>query len=438
MNKLAKASVVFLIFMLLAPLSGALAQTTNPTWNIQTVIPSRTDGYIDWYIVFSENILALNSQGNPCISYVERDNGQGILIQMYASLNSKSWSIEPVGMGGCNEGKGSFVLDSQGNPHIIHSYADLPFMTFNLEYASLNGSNWNIQTVGEKMYASSLAFDSQDNPQIIYESYDHTIDDYIGGGLFNSYDIIGLKYASWNGTTWNSQNIEVPASISGVQSLALDSSNNPHVVFFDAKGLEYAIRIGSTWTIQVIAEINGGTASLVLDSNGNPNILFQEYYDESYEYGPLEYASLNGLTWNIQVFEQGTGGSLALDSKGNPYISYMENNSLMLSSWLGNSWSNQTIIQNITGGSTSLALDSNGNPHICYINQNNGLAYAYFGLPLSSTHPTLTPKTSPTNTEYSYVLSIGVAVVVVVLAVLMLHRKRRVRKSSIGLGQIPL
>src|SRR5574341_1308716 len=72
--------------------------------------------------------------------------------------------------------------------------------------------------------------------------------------------------------------------------------------------------------------------------------------------------------------------SLALDSAGNPHISYYDytNGNLKYAKWTGSAWNNQTVDSaGDVGWHTSIALDSAGNPHISYYDYTNGnLKYA--------------------------------------------------------------
>ena len=67
---------------------------------------------------------------------------------------------------------------------------------------------------------SSLALDSSNNPHLSYE----------GSG--------GLKYASWTGTGWSIQTVDM-GQIS-YTSLALDSSDNLHISYQEDEALKYA------------------------------------------------------------------------------------------------------------------------------------------------------------------------------------------------------
>jgi len=134
------------------------------------------------------------------------------------------------------------------------------------------------------------------------------------------------------------------------------------------------------WSIQTVDSTgNVGThTSLALDSNGNPHI---SYCDDGK--ADLKYASWTGSNWTIQTVDStgnvGGSTSLALDSDGNPSICYheMTNTALKLAKWNGTAWKIQTVDSGNVGASSSLSLDPNDYPHISYYGTANGsLNYA--------------------------------------------------------------
>lgn len=153
--------------------------------------------------------------------------------------------------------------------------------------------------------------------------------------------------------------------------MALDSNNNPHLVFAGANGLMYyASREGSNWKIQGVIQ-GGSPSSFVLDSDNNPHILYKGAN------GVMYYASLQGSNWIFQTVPTGNGYSLALDSQGNPHLAYLVSNSLnpnieelTYASWNGSNWSTQTVDPQASDiGSNAgvyLELNSNNNPVIMY------------------------------------------------------------------------
>ncbi len=75
--------------------------------------------------------------------------------------------------------------------------------------------------------------------------------------------------------------------------------------------------------------------------------------------------------------------SIALDSAGNPHISYFDNTNFVLkyAYYNGSSWSIESVdTAERVGYYTSIALDAAGNPHISYWDYTNrDLKYAWYG-----------------------------------------------------------
>jgi hypothetical protein len=100
-------------------------------------------------------------------------------------------------------------------------------LALDLKYASWNGSSWDIEIVDSNDFVgthTSLALDSSDNPRI---SYCHQTEDYPAD--------YSLKYASWNGSTWDIQTVDSSGDVGDYRhtSLALDSNDNPRISYCD-------------------------------------------------------------------------------------------------------------------------------------------------------------------------------------------------------------
>ncbi len=259
----------------------------------------------------------------------------------------------------------SLVFDSCSLPRI--SYYDQT--NGDLKYASWNGISWDIQEVdsgGDVGQFSSLALDNDENPRISY--YDVTNGD--------------LKYASWTGTNWDIETVESGGDVGEYSAIALNSSNYPNISYHGAtnRDLKYASWTGTTWNIQVVDSSGNNVglwSSLALDSSDNPSI---SYYDWP---NGLKCASWTGTTWDFQLIGgKGYYSSLDLAADGSPGISYYEANNVDLkyASWTGTTWNTQIVdSQGDVGSYSSLALDNNGNPRIsCYDATNKDLKYAFW------------------------------------------------------------
>ena len=270
----------------------------------------------------------------------------------------------------------SLALDSTGKPAI--SYYDAT--NADLKYARWNGTSWDIGTVdsaGNVGQYTSLAFDSSGNPAISY--HDATKDD--------------LKYAHWNGTSWIGADdsslvpdtVDSAGWVGSYTSLAFDGSGNPAISYYDATNgdLKYAYWRCCQWYTETVDSAGdvGSYTSLALDRSGNPAI---SYHDATK--GDLKYAQRKGITWDVETVDSagwvGSYTSLALDSSGNPAISYYDatKGDLKYARWNGTSWEKKTVDSGgDVGWYTSLAFDRSGNPAVSYYDATNDyLKYAHW------------------------------------------------------------
>jgi hypothetical protein len=275
------------------------------------------------------------------------------------------------------------VLDSNGTPHIAYTSNDLGGVV----YASWNGSSWNTEKVTGGTVID-LALDSNNNPHILYD-----------GG------INGLMYASRSGSNWTSQTVDKnggskPGSLT-FGSLALDSSGNPRIAYSEGDQVMYASWSGSNWDIQTVDTAKAPfRVSLAIDSN-NTAYLMYGLTDE------VKLAVYNNSSWNIQAVASSMDslGNLVLDSKGYPHLIYSRdytnytkseplNITIMYASWNGAAWNTQQVVSNVSAGGVgavtgiytmaSLMLDAHDNPHIAYASSYPEGAYNWGNLAYAS------------------------------------------------------
>lgn len=279
------------------------------------------------------------------------------------------WQTQTIDSPGYVGTYSSIVVDSSGNPHIAY----LDYTNKTIKYAVWTSSSWTIQTV-ESMGAvvsapmMSIALNSYGAPYISYDN---------GNGV--------LKCAKWTGTAWTTETVATGWTIF-FNSIAIDTSGNPHISYYDYYNsttafLKYAKWNGSSWVIETV-DSNGNIGqfnSIKLDSSNNPHI---SYYD--WTNGNLKYSKWTGTAWATQTAdsagEVGRYASLALDSQGNPHISYLDgtNTGLKYAKWTGSAWVTQYIeAAGDVGYFTSIALDNFGNPLISYYESTSGFNLKY-------------------------------------------------------------
>ena len=172
--------------------------------------------------------LALDSSDEPHIIYQDRTNNR----LKYAYHNASGWHIETVASYGDYQGqnpRASLAIDSSDHPCV--SYYD--YEGNDLKYAHHDGSGWHYEIVdnssnGVGMW-NSLALDSEDHPHVSYCKWNLELS-----------RLEGLKYACRGETGWRIENVDLTGAVGSYNSLALDSSDYPHISYCGG-GLKYAV-----------------------------------------------------------------------------------------------------------------------------------------------------------------------------------------------------
>ena len=264
----------------------------------------------------------------------------------------------------------SVKLDGLNNPHIAYYDAD----NGDLMYTKYDGWNWNttvVDTTGDVGEFASLILDRFDNPHIAY--YDTTNQD--------------LKYAHYDGSNWTNITIDSDGDVGKFASIDVSSNVNPHIAYRDETNtnLKYAYYNGSSW-INMTLDGNWGEAdnvgehvSLELDSSNWPHIA---YYNATA--GDLMYIYNDGSAWyKLAVYSTnnvGVHASLALDSNDYPHIAHynMQFQNLMYTKFDGGNWTTEAVDSaGRVGEHCVIAIDSNDLPHIAYVDRDNGGVIKY-------------------------------------------------------------
>ena len=275
----------------------------------------------------------------------------------------------------------SIAIDSAGYPHIAYYQNAISGGSPQLKYAYKDKNGWHIETVessgsGSGAYVS-LVLDSAGNPHLAYE-------DIFGGAVPYM-----LKYAYKDSTGWHISTLTTNYAgntrgdqIEGINLVLFN--DQPRISFYNDTGgkIEYMYKNGTNWVTETVAANGGPYDSLAIDSSGNPRI---SYYSISQSgYGSLRYAQRTADgTWQMNIVDNsayyvGKWNSLALDSFGNPYISYIWNStSLKYAYWNGTQWITKTVSA-LKSSASKLVLDQSNSPLIIYQDAiSKNLEYAY-------------------------------------------------------------
>lgn len=311
--------------------------------------------------------IAIDSDGNVGISYYDAVNGD----LKYTFWENGAWHIQVADRGGSrNFDVGTFTslaFDSEDRPQIVYMNESQD----NLRYASYRGPNWEVTTVDSTTMVgayNSLAFDRQNNrPYISY--YD-----------FGNHD---LKYATRTGDGWITITLDEAGDVGAYSSITLDRNRRPRITYFhlDTLTMKYASYNGSEWSIDPITQTRPGGkfTSVAFDNNFNLGIVFFDMGREALRF--LRPSGSNWVTEDIALMSRvGVRSSMGIGPDGVPHIAYLNDttDSLLYATTTSGSWQLRDLFGPGKGQYFSLKVDSNGTPHIAFLDQSTGdLNYAY-------------------------------------------------------------
>jgi hypothetical protein len=268
-----------------------------------------------WFTMTVTNIasfatLVLDSHQRPHIAFADHGSGRGARLR-HAYWDGTKWNIAPINVqpGTVVAYYTSIGLDANDNPFFsFYDYADRN-ETFRLRLRAVSwvSDHWEARTVdaqGGSGKFNSLAVDSSGNPHIAYANV--------------KYETSGLRFADWNGETWKTAILEGAAGPTPVYSVAMvmDKNDNPHVTYslVQTGVVKYATRVDGKWTLQPVDTIKAvaypDRNGIVLDGNGEPYI---SYYDS--KVGVLKIAHRDHGKWMAEVLDgdfSGFTSSLAI------------------------------------------------------------------------------------------------------------------------------
>ncbi len=331
-------------------------------WVVDTnIVDSTTDAG-------SYNSIAVDTTGGVHIAYYDA-TGKNL---KYAGLHNGSWNCATIDTSSGSHDIGSecsIAVDGNNIPQISYydTYQQYSVDRGALKYAEKSGgSSWAVSTVdnsaGQIGYVSSIAINNSGFPGIAY------------------YDAAGNKlwYMEKGSGGWSSP-VNVDSGGKAV-SLAFDTSGNEHISYVSGTALKYADWNGSSWQKSTVvgSGVEDDRTSIAVDASNHIHIAYVVS-------SKLYYAHYNGSVWTTNNISSdvidGKSPSLVLLQNGQPLISYVGNGAVKIvwREWNGSSWGwNEEWVYDETSPSaqTSSTIDSNGIVYISYYTGNSELGYA--------------------------------------------------------------
>jgi len=314
----------------------------------------------------SNTSMVADDQGNLHLSYYFPTGGQ--LKYAFKSVGTDHWDMMSLEHG-LNVFVTRIALDSKDNPHICYTPQKV-------KYAFFDGSKWHTQSVdsaaGLVGYYCSIQITPDGKPEMSW---------YMEGGTY-------FRYAILQDGAWQVRSIEGGGGAypGKWNSMVLDTEGNPHMAYswFPTGQLKYTAFDGKKWSVSILDSPDqspggerGMGVSLALRSSGDPII---SYYDTQ----SLRVAQLSNGVWKKDIVAslppfgayswRNFRSTLVLDSKGNPHISFESLAGLEHAWWDGKRWHRQLILapRGTTFFESSMAIDKEDNLFICFKDPSDG------------------------------------------------------------------
>jgi hypothetical protein len=261
---------------------------------------------------------------------------------------------------------------------------DVPYMIFTEAKSKVVVKKWLAnawQQVGEVLSEvgdpGGISLDSNGNPVVIFSEYKADTDS----------DVVYVR--KWTGSAWQQLGGSLmldPTISSGTKQIALDSSNNPVVVWNEYKGNHnlYAKKWnGSAWqqlggALDIDLTQSASNPSLAMTPDGAAVVAWQEFDGVTYK---IHAKKWDGNMWqklggvlNVKPTSAAYTPAVALDSSGNPIVAWTETvatSNIFVKKWDGAMWQqvgNTTLNMDTTksGSLPDIQFDATGAPVVVW------------------------------------------------------------------------
>ena len=279
---------------------------TGATWTVQTL---KTNCY-----PLDRASISVDTNSRPHVCFAGSIGGTAAVYHAY-SQSGASWTYEKIDSSNSGGGLDS-AFDPSGKLHVSYFAGG----DNTLRYAVKSGGSWGVSSFTNMGYASSIAVDSLGNPHI----------------SFIRQWPAGICYAAKTSAAWSVAAIDTNLALIGNTSIAVDSSNRPHIAWLDSQlsdeRVRYAYWSGTSWQKEYVEGAAEQFNDLALRPDGTPAV---SYFYKTATNAPyrLYVAEKVGGVWQKQVVEQNGATNaldvvnlgLALDKSLNPHLAYCNN-----------------------------------------------------------------------------------------------------------------
>ena len=319
---------------------SVVSATTDVGWATEVVV---SPGWVGRHSALAYDPI----DGNPSIGYLDLN----LKRTMFAHWNGASWDIEPADTQRSGVGLDLAYDPGDDKPSLSSLWSG------KLRFSHWNGSSWDVQVIDNRASSeTSLAYGTGDRPGVAY----------IKGG--------DLMFAQWDGSDWNTETVDPGAGPVDV-SLAYDSGGNASIAYSadlsgdgNHDGVKFAHWNGASWNIREIDGPNpdfGAYVSLAYDpSTGNPSIAHIDWDADIVWFLESDMPDGTGTWTKTEIASesfQADGTSLAYDFSGTPYVSYVaDGDFLRVAHDDGTGWQVETVDDSfLSYQRTSVAVDPN-------------------------------------------------------------------------------
>lgn len=260
----------------------------------------------------------------------------------------------------------AIAVDSNGHIHVVHINGG----NFKIKHSIHDGTGWTSTNIndceGTSCWEVHMVIDDNDELHVAYStstSWSET-----------------LVYMHYDGTGWSDEVVSSNA-LFGPVGIAVDSNNRPHISYAASgahcgNGLRLASYDGSNWSNQGIdvGANRGCESAIVIDDNDHVYIAYQNRDNSKLKIATNESGSWDDFTVNTgsspSDIYPGYMTSMAMDSQGQFHIAHYEDeyHDLRYSTGVPNGQWTTTVVDSpgYTGREPSLAVDAADQPHIVY------------------------------------------------------------------------